>query len=59
MRIDEVRQEIIDSAAHLVIVGGPGCGKTSIALVKTRKALDTVEDEQRVLFLSFSRAAVR
>ncbi|MFE9428900.1 UvrD-helicase domain-containing protein [Kitasatospora sp. NPDC006697] len=59
MRIDEVRQEILDSAGHLVIVGGPGCGKTSIALLKARKTLGTLEDEQRVLFLSFSRAAVR
>ncbi|MEV7925455.1 ATP-dependent helicase [Kitasatospora sp. NPDC088779] len=59
MRIDEVRQEILDCAGHLVIVGGPGCGKTSIALLKARKVLDTLEAEQRVLFLSFSRAAVR
>ena len=59
MRIDEVRQKILDSAGHLVIVGGPGCGKTSIALLKARKVLDTLDAEQRVLFLSFSRAAVR
>ncbi|MFE7244869.1 UvrD-helicase domain-containing protein [Streptomyces sp. NPDC057580] len=59
MKIDEVRQEILDSAGHLVIVGGPGCGKTTIALLKARGLLDTLGDEQRVLFLSFSRAAVR
>ncbi|MFG2338783.1 UvrD-helicase domain-containing protein [Streptomyces yangpuensis] len=59
MRIDEERQAILDSAGHLVIVGGPGCGKTSIALLKARKVLDSLEGEQRVLFLSFSRAAVR
>jgi DNA helicase-2/ATP-dependent DNA helicase PcrA len=59
MEIDGPRQAILDSTGHVLIEGGPGCGKTTIALLKARQALGSLEDEQRVLFLSFSRAAVR
>lgn len=59
MEIDEPRQAILDSSGHVLIEGGPGCGKTTIALLKARQALDSLDEEQRVLFLSFSRAAVR
>ncbi|MEU3692335.1 ATP-dependent helicase [Streptomyces narbonensis] len=59
MEIDGPRQAILDSTGHVLIEGGPGCGKTTIALLKARQTLDSLEDEQRVLFLSFSRAAVR
>jgi DNA helicase II / ATP-dependent DNA helicase PcrA len=59
MELDEARRAILDTPGHLMILGGPGCGKTTIALLKARRALDTLQDEQRVVFLSFSRAAVR
>lgn len=59
MKIDQTRQNILDAPGHLLIVGGPGCGKTTIALLKAKQTLDTLKPEQRVLFLSFSRAAVR
>lgn len=59
MEIDPVRQEILDAPGHLLIVGGPGCGKTTIALLKAQTRLAALEPEQRVAFLSFSRAAVR
>ncbi|MFH9562364.1 UvrD-helicase domain-containing protein [Streptomyces globisporus] len=59
MKIDSVRQEILDAPGHLLIVGGPGCGKTTIALLKAQTRLAALEPEQRVAFLSFSRAAVR
>lgn len=53
------RDLILDAACHVVITGGPGCGKTSVAI---RKALSRIDDGlkpgQKVLFLSFSRAAV-
>lgn len=59
MQLDEKRQEILDALGHLLIEGGPGCGKTTIALLKAKEHLGGLETGQRVLFLSFSRAAVR
>ncbi|MGW4881793.1 UvrD-helicase domain-containing protein [Streptomyces sp. NPDC004262] len=59
MELDDTRRTILASTGHVLIEGGPGCGKTTIALLKALKALDGLEAGQRVLFLSFSRAAVR
>jgi DNA helicase-2/ATP-dependent DNA helicase PcrA len=42
-----------------MVTGGPGCGKTTVALRKAwRRIEEGLELGQRVLFLSFSRAAV-
>lgn len=53
------RDRILAADGHVVVTGGPGCGKTTVAL---RKALLRIEKGlqpgQKVLFLSFSRAAV-
>ncbi len=59
MELDDTRRAILDAAGHLLIEGGPGSGKTTIALLKAAKTLETLGPEQRVVFLSFSRAAVR
>ncbi|MET7830820.1 MULTISPECIES: ATP-dependent helicase [Streptomyces] len=59
LELDDKRRAILDSTGHLLIEGGPGCGKTTIALLKALKAIESLEEGQRVLFLSFSRAAVR
>ena len=59
LEIDDVRREILGANGHLLIQGGPGCGKTTIALLKASQHVDALLPEQRVLFLSFSRAAVR
>ncbi|MGH3201328.1 MAG: UvrD-helicase domain-containing protein [Streptosporangiaceae bacterium] len=59
MELDGTRYAILDAAGHLLIEGGPGSGKTTIALLKAARTVETLESEQRVLFLSFSRAAVR
>jgi ATP-dependent DNA helicase UvrD/PcrA len=59
MKIDEERQKLLDCDGHALVIGGPGSGKTTIAL---RKALVRVDagllPGQSALFLSFSRAAV-
>ncbi|MFF7205322.1 UvrD-helicase domain-containing protein [Streptomyces sp. NPDC008141] len=59
MELDDKRRQILAARDHLLIEGGPGCGKTTIALLKAKERLSGLEPGQRVLFLSFSRAAVR
>jgi DNA helicase-2/ATP-dependent DNA helicase PcrA len=59
VHLDDTRVEILAAPGHLLVQGGPGCGKTTIALLKAATVLDRLEAEQHVLFLSFSRAAVR
>lgn len=53
------RDRILCADGHVLVTGGPGCGKTTVAL---RKALMRIGagllPGQKVLFLSFSRAAV-
>ena len=54
------RRAILDGGGHMLVVGGPGSGKTTIALLKARRAvLERLRPEQSVLFLSFSNAAIR
>ncbi|MGW5744708.1 UvrD-helicase domain-containing protein [Amycolatopsis sp. NPDC003861] len=59
MKLDDTRKKIVAAPGHLLIQGGPGSGKTTIALLKAARTLETLEAEQHVVFLSFSRAAVR
>lgn len=53
------RDRVLGEDGHVLVTGGPGCGKTTVAL---RKALLRIGagllPGQKVLFLSFSRAAV-
>lgn len=53
------RQSILDEDGAILVTGGPGSGKTTIALAKARLAIERgLSPGQSVLFLSFSRAAV-
>jgi len=58
--IEEKRQRILDSGGHLLVEGGPGSGKTTIALLKADKIASSgaLRNFQRLLFLSFARATV-
>ena len=55
----ELRDSVLTCDGHVLVIGGPGSGKTTIAL---RKAVGRIRQGmlrgQSVLFLSFSRAAV-
>lgn len=42
-----------------MVIGGPGSGKTTLALLKSKGILDALAPGQSILFLSFSRAAVQ
>lgn len=55
----EKRLSVLESNRHCLVMGGPGCGKTTLALMKAQKRIaDGLKEGQNVLFLSFSRAAV-
>lgn len=57
--IDDKRQAILDAQEHILVLGGPGSGKTTIALLKVKSIYPSLLPGQKLLFLSFSRAAVR
>ncbi len=53
------RQRILDADGNVLVTGGPGSGKTTIALLKAHQRIERgLLLGQEVLFLSFSRAAV-
>jgi ATP-dependent DNA helicase UvrD/PcrA len=51
------RQAVIDAEGHVLVLGGPGAGKTTLALLKAKPFLARLKPGQKILFLSFSRAA--
>jgi DNA helicase-2/ATP-dependent DNA helicase PcrA len=59
MQLSERQQQIIAASGHLLVTGGPGSGKTTVAILK---AADIARHElcpgQSILFLSFARATV-
>lgn len=54
-----LREQLLDCRGHALVIGGPGSGKTTIALKKAVARINEgLAPGQAVLFLSFSRAAV-
>lgn len=56
----EKRTSIIHTEGHLLVEGGPGSGKTTIALLKAHQLINNslLLNNQKILFLSFARATI-
>lgn len=58
-KVCEKRKSVLEAIGHCLVTGGPGSGKTTLALVKASQRIGNgLTPGQGVLFLSFSRAAV-
>lgn len=61
--LDESQRRVLDAApqARRIVVAGPGAGKTatSVALISEIEAATLGAEDRQILFLSFSRAAVK
>lgn len=60
MKICERRQDMLDYPGHILVEGGPGAGKTTLALLKAHAISRgrLLKTHQKVLFLSFARATI-
>ena len=57
--LTQAQKDIIAADGHLLVSGGPGSGKTTVAILKAAKIAESrLRPGQSVLFLSFARATV-
>ena len=59
VQLSETAQGALDHDCPVLVLGGPGSGKTTLSLLKAQAMLPVLLPGQEILFLSFSRAAVR
>jgi DNA helicase-2/ATP-dependent DNA helicase PcrA len=59
MKITDKQRQVLDAEGNCLVLGGPGVGKTTIAIMKAAAFVEAeLKPEQHVLFLSFARATV-
>lgn len=60
MELSEHRQALLATDEDIIVLGGPGSGKTTIALLKADREIRVGKllSGQRILFLSFARATI-
>jgi DNA helicase II / ATP-dependent DNA helicase PcrA len=54
LELCDKRKAIIAQGGHLLVLGGPGSGKTTIALFKAQRRVPTLKPGQEILFLIFA-----
>lgn len=59
VQLSETAQGALEHDFPVLVLGGPGSGKTTLSLLKAQAMLPALYPGQEILFLSFSRAAVR
>lgn len=59
IKLSEEAARALEQEGSVLVLGGPGSGKTTLALLKAQQLIPTLQPSQKILFLSFSRAAVR
>jgi ATP-dependent DNA helicase UvrD/PcrA len=59
MQLTKKQQEIMEIEGHLLVIGGPGSGKTTVSILKAAHiAKCDLRPGQKILFVSFARATV-
>ncbi|WP_286843559.1 MULTISPECIES: UvrD-helicase domain-containing protein [Sphingobacterium] len=60
MIICKKRESVLNYQGHILVEGGPGAGKTTLALLKAHSIFQQglLNKNQKVLFLSFARATI-
>lgn len=60
LELSEYRQALLASEGNVIVLGGPGSGKTTIALLKADREISDgkLQSGQQILFLSFARATI-
>ena len=58
--LSEEKQKVLDAHGNVLVMGGPGSGKTTIALLKAQYMINKgiLKPGQKILFLSFARATI-
>lgn len=58
-KLSDEQQRVIDGDGHLLVLGGPGSGKTTVAILKAGRIVrERLQPSQKVIFLSFARSSV-
>lgn len=57
---DDKRRKALQEPGNMLIMGGPGSGKTTFALFKSKQLIESglIQSGQKVLFLSFARSTI-